>query len=76
MGWSRQQLSGQKEGAAKWNESIFQYPYFISSKRRDGQMGTFYENNPDLQYYFENLPIAVKNKILESGANPARKFLR
>lgn len=39
-------------------------------------MGTFYENNPDLQYYFENLPIAVKNKILESGANPARKFLR
>lgn len=28
---------------------------------------TFYENNPDLRYYFENLPIAVKNRILESG---------
>lgn len=29
---------------------------------------SFYENNPDLRYYFENLPIAVKNHILESGA--------
>ena len=29
---------------------------------------TFYENNPDLRYYFESLPIDVKNKILDSGA--------
>lgn len=28
---------------------------------------TFYENNPDLRGYFENLPIDVKNRILESG---------
>ncbi len=28
---------------------------------------TFYENNPDLRYYFESLPIDVKNRILESG---------
>ncbi len=28
---------------------------------------TFYENNPDLRVYFENLPIDVKNRILESG---------
>ena len=29
-------------------------------------MGTFYENNPELRDYFESLPIAVKNRILES----------
>ena len=29
-------------------------------------MGTFYENNPKLREYFESLPIAVKNRILES----------
>lgn len=28
---------------------------------------TFYENNPDLHYYFESLPIDIKNRILESG---------
>lgn len=31
-------------------------------------MGTFYENNPQLRNYFESLPIFVKNRILESGA--------
>ena len=29
-------------------------------------MGTFYENNPELRDYFESLPIAVKNRILEA----------
>jgi len=28
---------------------------------------TFYQNNPELREYFENLPIDVKNRILESG---------
>ena len=27
---------------------------------------TFYENDPDLRYYFESLPIDIKNRILES----------
>lgn len=31
-------------------------------------MGSFYENNPDLRFYFESLPIDVKNRILQSGA--------
>ncbi len=30
---------------------------------------SFYENDPSLRYYFENLPINVKNRILESGMN-------
>ncbi len=32
---------------------------------------TFYENNPDLRYYFESLPIEIKNRILESGVEIA-----
>ena len=28
-------------------------------------METFYANNPELREYFESLPIAVKNRILE-----------
>ncbi len=30
-------------------------------------MALFYEQNPELRYHFENLPIEIKNKIIESG---------
>lgn len=45
--------------------------FLIDKQGLEGKARTmelsFYENDPNLQYYFENLPINVKNRILESG---------
>ncbi len=43
------------------------FSYFIF-EGGDRMPDTFYENNPDLRDYFESLPIQIKNRILESGA--------